>query len=221
MIKAVIFDMDGLLIDSEPFWRESESSVFSELGINLSESDFESVMGLRIDEVVKHWYHQKPWPLKSLKEVEQSILAGVDKLIIEQGDLMEGVLETFQYLASKNIKLAIASSSPLKIIDTVLNKFDIKKHFKIIHSAQFEEYGKPHPCIYLNAAKQLSVLPGECIVFEDSFNGLIAAKAARMHTVVVPAFNTWHQTKFDIADFKLHSLLEFNDSYFNYLNQLK
>ena len=219
MIKAVIFDMDGLLIDSEPFWRESESNVFSELGLNLTESDFEKVMGLRIDEVVKHWYQQKPWPLKSLKEDEQCVLSGVEKLILENGQLMEGVMEIIEYFHSKNVKMAIASSSPLKIIDTVLNKFDIKKHFKIVHSAQFEEYGKPHPCIYLNAAKQLSVLPTECLVFEDSFNGLIAAKAARMNTVIVPAFNTWHQTKFDIADFKLHSLLEFNDSYFNYLNQ--
>jgi sugar-phosphatase len=219
VIKAVIFDMDGLLIDSEPFWRESESAVFSELGLNLTESDFESVMGLRIDEVVKHWYHQKPWPLKSLKEVEQLVLSGVESLICEKGNLMEGVIEILEYLQTKNLKLAIASSSPLKIIDLVVTKFEIKKYFKIIHSAQFEEYGKPHPCIYLNTAKQLSVSPNECLVFEDSFNGLISAKAARMKTTVIPAFNTWHQTKFDIADFKLHSLLEFNDGYFNYLNQ--
>jgi sugar-phosphatase len=220
MIKAVIFDLDGLLIDSEPFWRKAETKVFSDVGIELTPNDFDKVMGMRIDEVVKHFYNLKPWGLKSLKEVENLILKEVETLIKDEGCLMEGVNEILDYFFQKEVKLAIASSSPLKIIETVINKFEIRKYFKIIHSAQFEEYGKPHPCIYINTARQLGVLPTECLVFEDSFNGLIAAKAAKMFTVVIPSLNVWHQTKYDIADFKLLSLNEFNDSYWQYLNQL-
>jgi len=220
MIKAIIFDMDGLLINSEPFWRRSELKVFSELGISLTEKDFDKIMGMRIDEVVKYWYTQKPWSLKSLKEVETLILCEVETLIKEEGVLLSGVEDLLNYFANKQVKMSIASSSPLKIIDLVVSKFNLRKYFKIIHSAQFEEYGKPHPCIYLNTAKQLAVEPTECLVFEDSFNGLIAAKSARMHTVVVPAFDVWHQSKYEIADFKLSSLSEFNDSYLQYLNQL-
>jgi mannitol-1-/sugar-/sorbitol-6-/2-deoxyglucose-6-phosphatase len=221
MIKAVIFDMDGLLIDSEPFWREAEGRVFESLGLTLTPEMFEEVMGLRIDEVVKHWYNYKPWSSCSLKEVEVRILTIVEQLIREKGELMEGVLETITYINEKNVKIALASASPLKIIDVVLNKFNLRQNFKIVHSAQFEEYGKPNPSIYINTAKQLSVSPSHCLVFEDSFNGLIAAKAARMMSIAIPSYNVIHQTKFDIADFKFNSLTEFGDSYWHILDSAK
>ena len=210
--------MDGLLIDSEPFWREAESEVFGELGLVLTPDMFNEVMGLRIDEVVKHWYTVKPWGGVSLKDAENKVLAKVECLVNQQGKLLEGVIESLEFFAGKDVKIACASASPLRLIDAVLNKFELKKYFRLRCSAQFEQYGKPNPAIYMSTAKQLSVEPTECLVFEDSFNGLIAAKAARMKTIAVPAVEAWHKTQFDIADFKLHSLLEFNENYWEFLN---
>ncbi|MFN6943515.1 MAG: hexitol phosphatase HxpB [Cytophagaceae bacterium] len=216
MIKAVIFDMDGLLIDSEPFWREAEKIVFREIGIELTDAMCESTMGLRIDEVIKHWYRLKPWKNKCLKEVEVDVLNRMDELIRTSGQAMPGVYEVIKMLDSRGIDMAIASSSSFKLIHAVVNKLNLKPYLKFVHSAEKEDYGKPHPAIYIHTARQLGREPHECLVFEDSFNGLIAAKAARMHTIAIPDAASFAQTRFDIADFKLASLKDFNEQHLEF-----
>ena len=92
--------------------------------------------------------------------------------------------------------------------------------FRVVHSAEQEEYGKPHPAVFLTTAKHLRISPAHCLVIEDSFNGLIAAKAARMKTVVIPMAEQWNEARFDIADSKLKSLREFSEPEWNHLNSL-
>lgn len=217
MVKAAIFDMDGLLINSEPFWQKAEKIIFGQLGIELSTLMCESTMGYRIDEVVKHWYGYKPWKDKSFGEIELLIMNKVMELIHEEGQLLPGVNYILDFFKSENVKIGLASSSHLRIIKTVLEKFDINNYFEVVHSAEFEEYGKPHPAIFITAAKQLNVKPELCVVFEDSFNGLISAKAARMKTVAIPDKSANGQSKFDIADIRLISLNDFNQSSLNFL----
>jgi sugar-phosphatase len=102
----------------------------------------------------------------------------------------------------------------------VLKKFSLENSFSVVHSAEQEDYGKPHPAVFLTTAKQLRVSPEHCLVFEDSFNGLIAAKAARMKTVIIPMTAQWNETRFDIADGKLKSLREFSEQQWIRLNAL-
>jgi mannitol-1-/sugar-/sorbitol-6-/2-deoxyglucose-6-phosphatase len=220
MIKAVIFDMDGLLIDSEPHWRNAEIVIFGRLGLTLTEDQCMQTMGMRIDEVVKYWYERHPWSNCTLLDVETEIVQAVEDLVLTEGTAMEGVAQTLDFFRQQRLRVALASSSKLRLIHSVLNKLNIRQHFEVIHSAEFEEYGKPHPAIFLSTARQLTVPPTQCLVFEDSFNGLISAKAARMKTVAVPEGEAFSQTRFDIADLKLRSLREFTAEHFKMLDQL-
>lgn len=219
MLKAVIFDMDGLLIDSEPLWQEAEKMVFKTVGIDLTTEMCHEVMGFRIEEVVQHWYRFKPWTNITLEEVKNNVLFEVAQLIEQKGRSMPGVNYILDFFQTQEFKIGLASASHLILINAVVKKIGVEKYFQVLHSAQFEEYGKPHPAVYIEAAKKLEVHPTECIAFEDSFNGLIAAKAARMKTVAIPEKNMIHQTRFDIADYKLNSLYDFNEKHLEELNK--
>ncbi|MCZ4693219.1 hexitol phosphatase HxpB [Ancylomarina euxinus] len=209
MIKAVIFDMDGLLIDSEPFWRISQKNLFSKRGIDLNEHDFESFMGKRIDEVVAIIYSRYPNQAKTQAETAVEIVDGVIKLVQERGLALPGVLKTLETLQKQNYKIGLASSSNLRIIKSVLKKLEIESYFEVVHSAQFEEYGKPHPQIFISTAKMLNISPSECLVLEDSFHGVIAALAANMKCVAIPDVKANNLKRFVIADKVLESMEDF------------
>ncbi len=212
MTEAVIFDMDGLLIDSEPFWREAEKQSFAEIGVTLTEAMCESAMGLRISEVIEYWFHQFPWPNPDFRALEQTILQRVSHQITTRGTLMRGVMETLGFFRQRSVPTALASASPVYLIDTFLDKFELHSFFKIVHSAEQEACGKPHPAVFLTTARLMSIHPTRVLVFEDSFNGMIAAKAARMKVVVVPAPEHRDQSRWDIADRKLNTLNEWDET---------
>ena len=207
--KAAIFDMDGLLIDSEPYWKIAEKTVFSQLGLNLSDELLRQVMGFRLSEVVQYWYQYQPWSNPDFKKTEHDILNCVKKLIIDHAEAMTGVYEVLEKLASENYKLALASSSSMSLIDVVVDKLVIRKYFEVLWSAEFEPYGKPHPGIFITTAQKLNIAPTDCIVFEDSINGVIAAKAARMSCIAIPEEATFINPQFAIADKKFKNLNEY------------
>ena len=130
---------------------------------------------------------QYPWTGKTHEEVMHEILDAVEQLILERGELLPGVKDSIAYFQQKNLPLALASSSPMQLIDASLKKFDIQNSFRIVHSAEHEDYGKPHPAVFLSTAHRLHIDPMHCLVIEDSVNGLIAAKAGKMKTIAVPA----------------------------------
>jgi sugar-phosphatase len=142
------------------------------------------------------------------------------QLVQEQGVSLDGADELLEFFRSHSIPIALASSSPMRLINAVLQKLCMRAVFSVIHSAKREEYGKPHPAVFLSTAKKLRVNPAHCLVFEDSFNGLIAAKAALMKTVVIPIEAQWNEKRFDIADLKLRSLTKFSEFRWDRLNTL-
>jgi mannitol-1-/sugar-/sorbitol-6-/2-deoxyglucose-6-phosphatase len=207
-IEAVIFDMDGVLIDSEPLWKIAEISVFNSLGISLTEKDFERTVGLRIDEVVHFWLDQFPQVNTNREVVTNRILDEVANLIRKQGAPLAGCVELLHYLHEKKVPMAIGTSSYHRVIKAVLERLKISNFFAVVHSAQDEPCGKPHPGVYITCADKLHVNPINCLVIEDSFNGLLAAKAARMYTIVVPEKSHTPHPHLCIADQICDSLTE-------------
>ncbi|HVI44707.1 MAG TPA: hexitol phosphatase HxpB [Chitinophaga sp.] len=212
MINTVIFDMDGLLVDSEPLWGIAIREVFATVGVTLSKEMSHQTTGLRTKEVVSYWHNYFKWEGKSAEQVTEEIIDSVIQKIIAEGKPMEGVEYILQYFREKGFKMGLASSSPLRLIEAVLNHLNIKSAFQAVYSAEFEDYGKPHPAVYLACAKALESDPLQCIAFEDSVTGMIAAKAARMTTVVVPEAHNQQDIRYAVANLRLNSLLDFNDT---------
>ena len=220
MIKAVIFDFDGIIIESEPLWVEAEIGVFKSIGIDITPEMCRQTTGLNTQDTLEYWHNIFHWTNKSIFQLYKEIMEAMQLLILERADLKEGYLDVLQLFVEKKLPLAVASSSPLKLITTALKKFHLFEFFKIISSSENEEHGKPHPALYLNAAKKLGVDPVNCLAFEDSFNGAISAKAARMKLVTIPDSHDFSSTRFDFADLKLPSLKDFREKQFEYLNSL-
>ncbi len=204
---AVIFDMDGVLVDSEPLWKIAMHNVFLSLGSDLKKNDFQKTVGLRIDEVIYYWKNIEKWT-PEVDEIEKQIVDKMIELINHQAMPLPGVLETLNYLNSKK-PIALASSSPLSLIKAVLNKLKINSFFNVIHSAEQESHGKPHPAVFIGAAVKLDVRPENCLVIEDSLNGVIAGKAARMDVVSIPEKTHLVNTKMNLADFQFNNMNSF------------
>jgi HAD superfamily hydrolase (TIGR01509 family) len=207
--KAVIFDMDGVLIDSEPLWKIGMQRVFDSIGCNLTKKDFQKTVGLRIDEVIEYWYEVSPWEGYSVKEVETQIMSEMVKLIHENGVPFPGVVDTIRFLKEKGIKIGLGTSSFTVLIEAVLNTLNLTEAFDFVHSAKDEAYGKPHPAVYLTVAEKLGERPIDCLVIEDSVTGIIAGKAARMTVVAIPEKTHEPNPKIIVADYEFEDMTLF------------
>ncbi|MFZ9612479.1 MAG: hexitol phosphatase HxpB [Crocinitomicaceae bacterium] len=206
---AVIFDMDGVLIDSEPLWKIAMEDVFHSLGSTLTKSDFQKTVGLRIDEVVHFWNIQENWCVEDEQEIEEAIIVKMIELISQNAAPLAGVIETLEYLKSISIKIGLGTSSSNRLIQVVLNELNIHSYFDVTHSAEHEDFGKPHPAVYLHVAKELGVKPHKCLVIEDSFNGVLAGLAAKMKVVCIPEKTHHPNPKLSVADFHFESMVDF------------
>jgi HAD superfamily hydrolase (TIGR01509 family) len=210
MIKAIIYDMDGLIIDSEPYWRKAMIKVLATVGLHLTEEQCTTTTGLRFDHVLEYWFEKYPWDSKSIIDIHEEVLIEMEHAILHEAALLPGVFESISLFRSRGYKLAIASSSAMRLIKACVHRLNGEAIFDTIISAEHEQYGKPHPAVFLQAAKELKVNPLDCLVLEDSLMGVIAAKAARMQCVVIPAPENFNNPKFAISDWKLKSLHEIN-----------
>lgn len=208
-VLAAIFDMDGLLIDSEPLWQQAELDIFTTLDIDLSRrSEMPDTLGLRIDQVVRMWYETLPWKGPSQAEVTRQVIARALNLVEETRPLLPGVEQALTLCQSEGLKIGLASASPLFMLERVLEMFNLREYFEVLASAESLPYSKPHPQVYLDAAARLGVDPLNCVTLEDSFNGMIATKAGRMRSVVVPDASHATDPRWSLADVKLASLTE-------------
>ncbi|MGX7828800.1 hexitol phosphatase HxpB [Actinokineospora sp. 24-640] len=212
MIKAVIFDMDGLLIDSEPLWEITKMKVFPKVGVPMTRELSAQMLGLRSDEAVRFLHDRFPWSAPSQAEVEEDLLDTMAGLLHQRTPTLPGALDVLKTLKEANIPMAIASSSPQRIIDIVLKEFDFIDYISVAHSAEHESHGKPHPAVYLTTAQRLGFRPEECLAFEDSGNGVLSAKSAKMSCIAVPSQDGRTGKLIGIADRVLSSLSEFKIS---------
>jgi sugar-phosphatase len=214
---ASIFDMDGLLIDSEILWHEAEIEILGDLGVPLSRDGCRSTKGMFVGEVTEYWAARYPWAGPTPAEVAVTIVDRVIALLLSKGQLKPGAEHAIALCAERGLPLAVASSSQYRLIDTALEHFGLRHHFSVVHSAEDEEWGKPHPAVFLTAAAKLGAAPRRCLVWEDAPAGVLAAKAAVMACIAVPEHGEEHQPAFGLADVVLGSLLEMSEERFDAL----
>lgn len=211
-IKAVIFDMDGVLIDSENLWQQSEKELFGALGFELTEKLLVQTRGLRTKEMVAHWCGMFNIPSSS----QQGLIEKYDSQMVEKMrimvPLMEGAKEAILFFKEKGLPLALASCSTMEHIKAAMGKYNLSEYFDLMVSAANGMPGKPHPEIYLQTASKLAVEPTACLAIEDSFFGIISAKAARMKVLALPDPHEYEQERFGAADLKIRSLTEISDT---------
>lgn len=209
--QAIIFDLDGLLIDSEPFWYEAEKIFFKKVGLELSDADCLATAGMRIDKVTRYWHERHPWDFPpDTDTLAMQMNDYVIQAICERSELLPGAADTIHFVAQQGLKIGLASSSHLNLIEAALETHNLRHYFQVVSSSEVSGYSKPHPGVYLDAASALGVAPESCLAVEDSINGLLAAKAAQMKCLAVPGHGLQSDPRFVLADYRVVSLQQFS-----------
>jgi HAD superfamily hydrolase (TIGR01509 family) len=218
-IEAVILDMDGILIDSERHWQLTERAIFAEMGIDLTDELLVQTRGLRTEEMVAHWSARFPLDGTDHRQLMEQYDRRMVETMKREVPLMEGARELIGMFREMGMPVALATCSTQEHIDAVMEKHGIRELFDLLVSAAVEMPGKPHPEVYLRTAALLKTDPTRCLAFEDSFAGVIAAKAARMRVVAMPDPSEYDQERFGAADIKIRSLNDFTIEMFNKLQE--
>lgn len=213
MFRAAIFDMDGLLIDSEPYWKDSEREVFGSVGIDITDEMAAITAPMTPRQVTEHWYGFRPWSKRSIEEVEGAVIARVADHVRTRGVALPGVSEALALCARQGWRIALASNSPATLCHLVLDVLGIAPAFHAVVSVEEVERGKPDPAIYQLAARKIGVVPEDCLAFEDSPTGVRAARAAGMRVVGIPSAGmrftrdaTPHLTLSTLHEFELETV---------------
>jgi len=202
-VKAVIFDMDGVLVDSEPFHVQTEKRMFRKMNLDISDEEHAGYMGTATDVMWKQIIGKRNLPIDIPEITELTIKEGLPYFYsLEKIDPMPGLIDLLEKLKSKNIPMAVASSSDPETIRIILEKSGLRKYFLQAVSSSEVGKSKPEPDVFLHAAKILGVLPENCVVFEDSKNGIKAAKAAGMYCIAYCGANSGEQNKI-LADMQI------------------
>src|SRR3989304_3483867 len=212
MIKAVIFDMDGVMIDSEPLWEKAERILLARRGIDYNPTYRDKIVGLNQKDSGKLLKET----LNLLETIKEQLPEGIDLIVRiyeEELELIPSLKTILKELKKSGFLLALASSSPLRVINLVLNRFSLNEFFSVVVSGESVEFGKPHPDIYLSTARKLGacpeqgrrIEPEEWVVIEDSINGVKSAKGAGMLCIAIPD-KRLSQGDFQIIDLVVHSL---------------
>jgi HAD superfamily hydrolase (TIGR01509 family) len=182
-VRAVIFDMDGLLLDSEPLWDAAREQLTQERGGSWHEHAQRDMMGMSSTEWSRYMHDHLGVELEP-DEINAAVVERMRALYRERLPLIEGAREAVERLA--RWPLAVASSSNRELIDLALELAGLRERFRVTVSSEEVKRGKPAPDVYLEAAGRLGVAPQRCAAIEDSHNGLLAARAAQMRVIAVP-----------------------------------
>ncbi|MFI5323222.1 MAG: HAD family hydrolase [Thermodesulfobacteriota bacterium] len=208
MIKAVIFDMDGVMIESEPLWEKTERILLARRNIDYSPEYRDLIVGLNQNDSGK--LLRETFSLK--ESVDEIISERVDiltEIYKEELEVLPVLTPLLKDLRLREYLLAVASSSPLRVINFVLGMFSLHQYFDAVVSGECTENGKPHPDIYLHTAERLGVKPSESVAIEDSINGVRSAKSAGMYCIAIPD-KRLSREEFERADLILERMEELN-----------
>ncbi len=202
--KAAVFDMDGVLVDTEIRWEEFHDEVWGKFGLSDPRKAEEEIVGMNLRDTAAHI--RKYNPALSEDAVYEAFSGAARKVYLDRCELMPGVRELLQEFFRRGILCAIGSSSSLEWIEWVIDRFSLGQYFSHLCSTQTLGIpGKPDPAVYIEAMRRLDVSPKECVIFEDSLRGLRAAVASGARAISVPDPRR-DRGDFTIADIVVESL---------------
>ncbi|MBQ9927746.1 MAG: HAD family phosphatase [Lachnospiraceae bacterium] len=204
-IKAVLFDLDGSLVDSMWLWRDIDIEYLARFGVELPEDLQSCIEGMSFSETAAYIKERFQIPV-SVEDMKQDWnTMALDKYSHEV-PLKGGAEQFLNYCKERNIKLGIATSNSVELVTAVLNALKIKDYFTAVVTGCEVAKGKPAPDVYLEAAKRCDTMPEHCLVFEDIVAGITAGKAAGMRVCAVDDIYSRHQLaqKKQLADYFIH-----------------
>lgn len=217
-VKAVLFDMDGVIVDSEPLHHKAYHLMFEEVGIDVSPELYASFTGqatLAICQtLVQHFsLNHKPESLVAMKRSYFKDLFDHDTSF----DLLPGVLDLIQDYYRHGLTLVLASSASMENINRIFNRFDLDRYFKAKLSGADLKASKPHPEIFIKAAEAAEIDRAHCVVIEDSENGIAAAKAAGIFAI---AYDSPHSKAQDYGQADI-VIQDFSEIHFTTLQKIR
>jgi len=211
VIEAVVFDLDGVLLDSEQVWDEVREELVKERGGRWHEQAQTEMMGMSSVEWSRYMHDELDLP-EPPEEISAEVVQRLDEVYRKRLPLIDGAREAVERLAAR-WPLGLASSSNREVIDLVLDLSGLARYFRVTVSSEEVPRGKPAPDVYLEAARGLGVPPERCAAVEDSHNGIRSAKAAGMRVIAIP--NQHYppgEEALALADVTLGSLAELTSS---------
>jgi HAD superfamily hydrolase (TIGR01509 family) len=208
MPSAVIFDLDGVLADSEPWWSEIDAKLLAEYGVTYRGEHHQNVVGVSYRLAVE--FYKKAFGLSAPTEEMMRRRGEIaTEFFVNRIGLFPKVKEVLQELQRMKLRLAVATSSVSASARPFLDRHQLTRFFEIIVTGEEVEHGKPDPDIYLCAAQYLGILADACLVVEDALPGVAAAKAAKMRVAAIPDRRFVDPREYaKEADYVLNSLKE-------------
>ncbi|MDY2586722.1 HAD family hydrolase [Winogradskyella aquimaris] len=208
MLKAVLFDMDGVIVDTEPLHRKAYFKMFSDVNINVDEDLYASFTGQSTINICRRLVNH--FQLREVPELLVKLKRQHFKSLFENDSdlaLIDGVLDIIKDYYSNEVKLVVASSASMPNINRIFERFDLNQYFMGKFSGADLKQSKPHPEIFLKAYEHTGCLKSECLVIEDSTNGIDAAKSADIFCVGFQSPHSSHQD-YSRADMVISSFSE-------------
>ena len=201
-LKAILFDMDGVIVDSEPLWRKAEIQVFGRYRIVLTDEMCRGTKGMRLDRVVAHWLEHFERPELDVENLEEEIVETMEELLSSEASALPGVQDVFGYCRDHSIPWNIATSSTRRLAEAALRRLGLWSEVsdRIVTGDQVSE-PKPAPEIFIEASRRIDCEPRDCLVIEDSSRGCLAGKRAGAVVMVVPEVGAPTDGQFEEADF--------------------
>lgn len=207
--RAVVFDMDGLLLDTEKLWQEAEAELFRRHGAEFTHADQLRVIGTGFDVSARYFAERLGWPMERRMELVRESTALMHERVRVQVEARPGAVELIGGLRRvPGVRLGLASNSPRYLVDDALATAGLADSFDAIVTVDDVAHPKPAPDIYRLACERLGVAPSEALALEDSASGVIAAKAAGLTCIAVPMFAETDVSAADRVIASLEELLE-------------